>query len=121
VTEKKLFINPSSLEYSITIGFWSILLVLSNPGLFISLISSSLFTKVYGDGNPFANVIFGFLTVNFGLTAVVAYMGVDADIPFQDLIKWLVLTPFFGFTVVQPFVKICYRRKQELEADDPIG
>jgi hypothetical protein len=66
-------------------------------------------------------VIFGFVTVNLGLTAVVAFMGIDADIPIQDLIKWLTLTPFFGFTVVQPFVKICYRKKQQLQENDPIG
>lgn len=123
VVETKLFVNPSVFEYAVTLGFWSLIGLLSQPKLFSAIIpvNSTIYRNVYGDRNPFINVIFGFITINLGLTAVVAVMGINADIPMPDLIKWMILTPFFGFSVVQPFVKICYKRKQLVQDNDPIG
>lgn len=120
VTSMKLFENPSSEEYLFIIFYWTILFIMIQP----YLIPKPIFDLIiYGMGSydGIYNIVFAIVCVNSALALAVLYTCMSAEFPLIVSLKWTGLTLFFGFMTASKAMKIAFKRKSQLEAEDDIG
>ena len=116
----KLFENPSSEEYLFIIFYWTILFIMIQP----YLIPKPIFDLIiYGMGSydGIYNIVFAIVCVNSALALAVLCTCMSAEFPLIVSLKWTGLTLFFGFMTASKAMKIAFKRKSQLEAEDDIG
>jgi len=116
-----LFTNPSLKTYLATTLFWAVLYYISDLERLPTTIRMHILTIFDQDPTAIMNIGISLVIINIGLSAVVLLMGLNAEFPLDILVKWIGLTLFFGFATAGPFVKLAYKRREKLDADDPIG
>ncbi|KAJ2997336.1 hypothetical protein HDV02_005608 [Globomyces sp. JEL0801] len=100
-TSLKLFEQPSGLEWTLVVIFWSSILVLVFAPLPFGL--RALLNEYMTQGDLF-NVLFALVTINVGLTFATFGVGIYAEFPFDILMGWCGLTLIFGLMCVAPMV-----------------
>jgi len=115
-----LFENPTIEEYIFIIGYWTLLIVLSQPWLLPQQVYTIMDTML-GTYDTYYNILFAVGCVHSLLAFAVFYTCSTAAFPLSISLKWTGLTLFFGFMTAGPAMKTAYKRRFQLEAADDIG
>ncbi len=108
------------IEYILTFIYWSVLLFFTQTHLLPPVILDVI-VKVFDSEDAAASILIALFSINIGLACVVFGMGIYAEFPMDALIKWTILTPYFGFLSAGRMIKIAAKRRIKLDQDDPIG
>jgi hypothetical protein len=82
---------------------------------------SRVIDALAGSRLAFRNSVYAIGAVNIGLSVAVFAMGITKRFPMEPLMKWVLVTLFFGFLTAGRMVKIAFRYEQKVSKEDIIG
>jgi hypothetical protein len=82
---------------------------------------SKVIDTLAGSRMAFRNSVYAIGAVNIGLSLAVFAMGMNKGFPMDPLLKWVLVTLFFGFLTAGRMVKIAFKYEQKVRKEDVIG
>jgi hypothetical protein len=110
----RLFVMPSLREWALVCAFWIVLCLLMYSDRLGPI--GNWIDVIAGSRRAFQNTIIAMGAVNVALSVAILGIGIYTDFPIHSLMKWVLLTLFFGFHSTRTMIKIAYKYKIQCES-----